>query len=222
MGTSKEMITNDKWKRSFAFIGAATGWFAILTQFIIFWNTTLVSKGETILRFFGYFTIDTNILVALCFTAIAFNGRSKLSDFFTSASTLTAATVFILIVGIVYNLLLRSLWSPQGFQKLADELLHSIIPLLMPAYWLLFISTKELNTKNILSWLIYPVIYMIYGLIHGAITKFYPYPFVDVTKLGYSKTLLNSAIILIVMIILIFAFISLGKLIKRPNKKVAH
>ncbi len=65
---------------------------------------------EMIIRFFSYFTILTNILVALYFTASAF--RSKVIPFrwLLSKGTLTATTAFILIVGLVYQIALRGIW----------------------------------------------------------------------------------------------------------------
>lgn len=65
------------------------------------------SVVETIIRFFSFFTILTNLLVALCFTFLLTKSSSALRSFFYRKSTLTAVTVYILIVGLVYNLILR-------------------------------------------------------------------------------------------------------------------
>lgn len=209
--------------RIFAFVGAAIGWFAVITQFYIQLSNRHVSVPETILRFFGYFTIDTNILAAVCFTFIFLGSNSGLGRFFSRASTVTALTVYITIVGLIYNVILRSTWDPHGMQKLVDELLHSVIPILFILFWLLFAQVEELKWKNALPWLIYPVIYMIYGFIHGATAKFYPYPFVNVTQLGYNKALLNAGGIILVMFFLSLALIGSAKIAKqfddRPKKK---
>jgi hypothetical protein len=63
---------------------------------------------------------------------------------------------------------------------------------------------------------------MIYALIHGTITKWYPYPFVDVNDLGYKKALLNAGGILLVIFLLSLALIGTGKLMKKfDQKKIA-
>ena len=41
-----------------------------------------------------------------------------------------AAREYIAIVGITYSLLLRHMWNPQGTQKIADVLLHDVVPVL--------------------------------------------------------------------------------------------
>jgi hypothetical protein len=201
--------------RTIAFIGAATGWFAVITQLYLMISNRVVSIPETILRFFSFFTIDTNIIVALCFSFIFLRSDSGLGRFFTKAATITAVTIYITIVGIVYNVILRSTWQPEGLQKIVDELLHVVIPVLFILFWLLFIPIEQLKWKNAFSWLIYPIVYMTYAIIHGAITKFYPYPFVDVNKLGYNKALFNAGGVLLIIFFLSLVLIGTGKLMRK-------
>jgi hypothetical protein len=148
--------------------------------------------------------------------------KYRLGRFFSKGSTVTAIAVYITIVGIVYNVILRSIWDPQGMQKIVDELLHSVIPTLFLVFWLIYIPIEQLKWKNAFPWLIYPIIYMIYALIHGSVTKWYPYPFVDVNDLGYNKALLNAGGILLVIFLLSLALIGTGKLMKKfDEKKIA-
>ena len=42
-----------------------------------------------------------------------------------------------------------------------------------------------------LRWLQWPAFYAVYALIRGAITGFYPYPFIDVSVLGITRTLIH-------------------------------
>jgi hypothetical protein len=197
--------------RIYASIGAVIGWFAVIVQFYLHMQNSPVPFAEKILRYFGYFTIDTNILCALFLTFIALQSNSPIGRFFRKATAATALTVYIIIVGITYNILLRNTWNPQGMQKLVDELLHSVIPIYFFLFWFIFVPGKDLKWKNAFPWLIYPILYVVYATILGAITKFYPYPFVDVNELGYSKALTNSLIVLVVMFLLSLAFIGIGK-----------
>jgi hypothetical protein len=201
--------------RIFAFIGAVITWFALIAQFYLHMKNSPVPSGEALLRFFGYFTIDTNILVAVSFTLIVLNSNSRLSKFFTKASTVTAITAYIIIVGITYNVFLRSEWNPEGLQKLVDELLHSVIPIVYVIFWVAFVPAEKLKWKFAFLWLIYPIIYMIYAIILGAITKHYPYPFVDVNDLGYNKAMINAGLVLLTMFLLSLALIGTGKIMKK-------
>jgi hypothetical protein len=110
-----------------------------------------------------------------------------------SASVQASAAVYIAIVGLVYQLLLRHLWNPQGAQWVADVLLHSIIPVGYVVYWWLFAPRDGLSWKNAVGWLVYPGAYLVYTLARGAVSGLYPYPFVDVTALGYRGVLARSA-----------------------------
>ena len=205
--------------RIIALLGALLGWFAILMQLYLMIENRVVPVPGTLLRFFAFFTIDTNIIVALCFSFIFLGNKTRLGRFFSKASTVTAITVYITIVGIVYNVILRSEWDPQGMQKIVDELLHSVIPALFIIFWLVFVPIEQLKWKNAFPWLIYPVVYMAYAIIHGAITKFYPYPFVDVNKLGYNKALLNAGGVLLIIFLLSLSLIATGKLMRKFDAK---
>ena len=201
--------------RIYASIGAIIGWFAIIVQFYLHMKNSPVPVAEKLLRFFGYFTIDTNILCALFLTFIALQSDSRSGRLFKKATTATALTVYITIVGITYNILLRNTWNPQGMQKLVDELLHSVIPVYFILFWFIFVPGQDLKWKKAFPWLIYPILYIVYAIILGAITKFYPYPFVDVNELGYAKALTNSLIVLALIFLLSLALIGIGKIRKK-------
>jgi hypothetical protein len=208
--------------RFIALICALLGWFAVIVQLFLMIDNRgpSVSLSNVLFRFFGYFTIDTNILVALFFTFISLGEKYRLGRFFSKPSTVTALTVYITIVGIVYNVILRSLWEPTGLQKTVDELLHTVIPALVIIFWLAFVPIEQLKWKNVFGWLIYPIIYMIYVLIHGYSTKWYPYPFVDVNEIGYNKALINAGGVLLIIFLLSLALIATGQLMKKfDNKK---
>ena len=201
--------------RIYATIGAVMGWFTVIIQLYLHILNRPVAFGESLLRFFGYFTIDTNILCALFLTFVTLQSKSRLGRFFRKATTATALTAYITIVGVTYNILLRNTWNPQGMQKLVDELLHSVIPVYFVLFWFIFVPGKDLKWKDAFPWLIYPILYMVYAIILGAITMFYPYPFVDVNELGYTKALTNSLIVLALIFLLSLAFIGIGKTRKK-------
>ncbi|KIA87658.1 Pr6Pr family membrane protein [Flavobacterium sp. AED] len=194
---------------------AIVGWFAVFLQLYLIILNRAASLSETIVRFFSFFTIQTNILVAICFTFLWLKPKSKWGLFFLKPKNATAITLYITIVGLVYNAILRFLWAPTGLQKVADELLHSVIPILVLLYWILFVPKKALEFKNIFPWLIFPAVYLVYTLIRGAFFSFYPYPFVDVVLLGYNLVLLNSFFMLLAFLFFGTLLIVIGKLRSR-------
>lgn len=201
----------------FLLLLALTGWFALIAQFVLHIQNSPVSAGEAVIRFFGYFTILTNLIIAICVTALLVAPASRWGQFFGRPSTLTAITVYIIIVGAVYNFILRFLWAPRGLQQVVDELLHSVIPVLFTILWILFVNKRSLHWKLIPSWLIYPILYILFVVVFGEMSGFYPYPFIDVAKLGYPRALSNGGVILVAFIVLSLLLATTGKIGKRDK-----
>ena len=201
--------------KSFLAVAALLGWFAVGCQFYLLMVNSAESVTESIIRFFSFFTILTNILVAVALTTLLLSPGEK---FFSRSNTLTALAVYIGIVGMVYNLILRQLWSPQGLQLLVDELLHSVMPLLYLLFWFIVVPKNELKWKNVLPWLIYPLVYVVYVFIRGALSGNYPYPFMDVNKLGYGSVLLNSLMLTFVFVFFSLLLIAFGKITTNAKK----
>jgi hypothetical protein len=192
-------------KKLFPLILSVTGWFALIAQYVLHLQNNQASLAETTARFFTFFTILTNLLVAIYFTALL---RPKPPKLISAPGTLTAITSYITMVGLIYQLLLRHIWQPQGLQWLVNELLHSVIPLAVLIYWY-FNERTYPRYQQIGGWLIYPFLYLIVILIRGHYSQWYPYPFVDVTVLGLSRVLINAAWLFAsyILIAILFIFI---------------
>jgi hypothetical protein len=204
-----------KSEQIFLAIGAVTIWFSVITQLYLMLENRSTPLSEVLIRFLSYFTIQTNILTGICFTTLLLKPSSAWGKFFSNAQVLTAICSYISFVGLAYSILLRKLWHPTGLQQLVDELLHSVNPVIFILYWLIFVSKAELQWKNVLGWLIYPVLYLIYTLIRGALSGVYPYPFVDVNELGYTKMFLNDFGLIFAFLLLSLLFIAIGKITRR-------
>lgn len=191
-------------KQTFLILLAVIAWLAVLLQ-IALAVRTVTAAGQSpllgVVNTLSYFTILTNLIVAIVSTASALRGVSNPVDtsdtFLTRPSILSAVAVYIFVVGLTYSLLLRSIWDPTGLSAVLDVSLHDITPILYVLFWFFFVPKGTLRWSHPVYWLIYPVLYVVYCLVCGAVTGRYPYYFVDVTLLGYSKALLNTALMLI-------------------------
>lgn len=188
---------------------ALLGWFAVIAQFCLMYLNRTTSVFEMIVRFFSFFTILTNTLVAIYFTYPIFCKKGN-NKFFKNENSLLPITVYITIVGLVYQIILRHVWQPTGLQMIVDELLHTAIPLLVIIYWFNQSTFIKLNLKRFVQFLLYPIFYIIYILTRGYFSDFYPYPFIDVNEIGISTTIINiiGLIVLFSVIHLIFHWIS--------------
>ncbi len=159
----------------------------------------------------GYFTITTNLLVAMALSAWAIGPHGPINRFFGRPDVQSMVAMSIVIVSLVYNLLLRGLWQPQGWQWLADVTLHDVMPLLFVVHWWLAVPKASLNWWQIVFWQIYPAAYFVYVLIRGAANGWYPYPFIDVTTLGYPRVLVNALAVMLAFIVVAALLMALGR-----------
>jgi hypothetical protein len=174
---------------------------------------------ETTIRFLSFYTILTNTLVAVYFIRLSYRSLKNKGNSKTDFEILTAITVYITIVGLVYQILLRNTWSPTGMQKLVDELLHSVNPVLVILFWFLNRKNYSLSYSKIALWLVYPLVYLFYVLVRGYFSNFYPYPFIDVSTLGLSLVLVNSLGITLLFIAVSTFFIWLSGYINTQHER---
>lgn len=182
-------------QRRYAGVSALLGWFALAVQlYLILWGrwTDHASLMGGLVRFFSFFTMLTNTLVAVALTCAITDRHSPGHRFFRSPAVCAGITTSILLVSIAYNLLLRHMWSPEGWQWLADELLHDVMPLAFLGYWWLFMRKGVLGLRHLLAWMLYPVLYFGYLLIRGDLLGDYLYPFLDIGTLGVQSAVLNA------------------------------
>lgn len=199
-------------KKNLAIIFALIGWFALITQYYLHIENRTTSLMEANFRFFTYFTILVNFLATLYFTIAVFQKQENEDK---NSGILTAITVYITIVGATYQIILRGTWQPTGLQRVVDELLHSVMPVLTIIFWYLFENKARVKYSQILKWALFPIIYLIVILIRGNFSGFYPYPFVDVTALGLTKVLINSLFVTIFFFIISLLYIRIGKALKK-------
>ena len=134
---------------------------------------------------FRFFTIITNLAVAITMTWVAMGRR-------VSPFLLGGITIAILLVGVVYMTLLRGLLELSGGALLADTLLHKASPVAMTLWWLFFAPKARLKRSDPIWWAAYPLAYFVYALVRGHYEGRYPYPFMDVGELGPVQTGINA------------------------------
>lgn len=183
-------------------------WFAVLSQFITTYLSVEATPLLASLGLLNYFTILTNVLVAISFTLMVLEKQNRL---FSYPESQTAILVYILVVGIVYSALLRSTWNPQGFQRVVDELLHTVVPLYYLIYWFVFTPKADIKYLQITRWLVYPALYLIYSLVRGAATGKFPYPFLNAASLGWGNVLLVCLVLTLFLMGLAFLFVFIGQ-----------
>jgi hypothetical protein len=209
-------------KRVLLYLLAIIGWITLVVRIYLKITTSGLPLIESLVQLFSYFTVLTNLLVTIyCTVHLLSSNQQNRTNLFFRPETLTALTVFILMVGTVYHLVLKSLWNPEGLLMITDEIYHTFVPLGTLALWIVSTNNKLGNLKNLYSWILYPILYLLFILIIGSFSNFYPYPFLNVAELGIGKVMINSLYLLIVMSLffLIFYFLEKKKISKNSIQK---
>ena len=141
-----------------------------------------------------FFTVLTNLALAIIMTWVAIGRR-------VSPFLLGGITLAILLVGVVYMTLLRGLIELSGGALLADTLLHKVSPVVMALWWLFFAPRAKLKRSDPIWWAAYPLAYFIYALVRGHYEGKYPYPFMNLDRLGPVQTAINAGGIAMAFII---------------------
>jgi hypothetical protein len=195
-------------KKLYEVVLALVTWIAIILQFYL---------ADNAVNFISYFTILCNVLIAVSLSVLLVLPKSNLGKFFSLITVRSAIALNILIVGLVYNTVLRGIWEPKGWQLVADNLLHVAVPIFYLIYWLLFIPKGTLKWKDGIAWAYFPLIYLIYSLIRGHFVGWYPYPFLDVAKLGYTPVFINAGFVVIAFVAIALLMIWADRLIGRKE-----
>jgi len=183
---------------------AALAWAALVLQIGLNLSSGVDPFGNprtpwmSMVDLFGYFTILTNLLVALVITIPAVAPRSAAAGFFRDLRTTWTAAAAIVVVGIAYHVLLSAQYNPTGLGAWTDLAFHYLVPTLFAVYW---VTTVEVGGARFLPQIgvlsLYPFAYFVYVIGRGEVLGTYPYFFVDVRTLGLLGALKNALGILV-------------------------
>jgi len=201
---------------------AGVGWLALAAHFAVFVEAwTLTGVLERLEKYFSYFTILTNILVALVLTLPLLAGTSRAGVWSRSEGVRAGVTMYAVVVGVIYHLLLRATWEPRGFQIVTDTLLHTVMPLAILIDWLAFTPKGHLRWLDAGKWLALPLAFGAWSLLHGAIGGWYPYWFIDVGELGYGRVLFNLGGLLVFFALVGLIVVAIDRTLGRRDRTPA-
>lgn len=166
-------------------------------------QTVLVDGGERpgtagrLVRFFSYFTIQSNLLVVVA--AVWLIVRPTTEGRLWRVLRLDSL-IGITLTGIIYATLLAPIVNLSGAARVTDVVFHYVCPVMAVLGWLVWGPRPRVDDAIVRWSLLWPALYVGYTLIHGAISDWYPYPFIDVTALGYGTVLRNGVGIVLLML----------------------
>ncbi|WP_245676881.1 Pr6Pr family membrane protein [Oligoflexus tunisiensis] len=161
----------------------------ILVAVMILLDHLVEAHNYSVFNFFCFFTNQSNLLVALFFLVDGFlrwRGRPLTRSVYDR--TRGALILYMSMTTSIYWLFLHHLiqfTSPVA--ALANSFLHSGALAFLLIDWFWDRPQTRLNKRFFLVWLIYPVLYGVMIMALGTARSWYPYPFLNIVKLGAGK-----------------------------------
>jgi len=188
--------------------------------------------GLVLANYVSLFTIVSSTLCAAALIAAIVWGRrnpTEPREPVVIAFGIAMTTGPMLLLAVVFNALLRghpsatALADPAGIHALdvwATEALHVVLPLLLLADLLFAPRRRGLRWRALGPLVLYPIAWLGYTLVRGAITLdpenasvgWYPYGFLDPRgPAGWTGVLTHIAVMLVTLVVLDLAVIAIGR-----------
>ncbi|QKT11251.1 Pr6Pr family membrane protein [Rhodococcus sp. W8901] len=164
----------------------------------------------SVANYFSYFTILSNVLAAIVLLVGAVRDPQDTRWQLVRG----AATVYMVITGIIYAVLLANV-DVMLQDRWINDTLHRILPLVLFLDWIVNPPRVRITDLQSLSWLAFPVVYGVYTLIRGPIVDWYPYPFLDPREQGYLQLAVGLVVLLVAMTLMALAVNAAGRLGRR-------
>lgn len=153
--------------------------------------------AERVVRFFSYFTVQCNILCIVAAASLVLQpGRDGRLWRVLRLDALVGISVTIVVSAIA----LAPLLNLTGISWLTDVIFHYVMPIVTVVGWLLFGPRPRIDTRTLLWSLVWPTAWTAYILVLGAISGWYPYPFMNVDRFGFLAVLRNSVLVLVLLL----------------------
>lgn len=139
-------------------------------------------------NYFGFFTIQSNILLFVALFAAAFIALAGRRQPHWLMYLRAIATTAMIIVGLVYNTLLAGLYGFTA-DSWTNPVHHIVLPIYAVLDWLFFGDRIRLPWKRLWVPLLYPIVWLLVVLVRGATDGWVPYPFLE-PGIGYGSVAL--------------------------------
>ena len=142
-----------------------------------------LQMGFSPVNFFSYFTNLSNafavgVLLFSVWRPTSAPATNTLSDRLRAISVVNMAVVGIVFAALLRNVDLGSLLPWVNF------VLHYVMPCVVVVDWLLQAPANRLGTRQLLLVQVFPMFYLVYVLVRGSSTGWYPYPFLNPANVG--------------------------------------
>lgn len=148
--------------------------------------------GTRLVRLASYFTIECNVLVLVL---AASHAHHPDRDGRLWRVLHVDALLGIAITGVVFSTVLAPIVRVSGLAFATNVVFHYVTPVAVVLGWLVFGPRPRVDRPALLAAAVWPAAWIAWTMAHGAVTGWYPYPFMDVDRLGLAVTARNIAFV---------------------------
>ncbi len=211
-----------RWARPWFALTAACVLAGVVVQLLVSIHDESVFGGSAAGRafnIFAFFTVESNVIVGVTCLLLALQPE-RTSTVFSVFRLI--GVVAITVTGIVFHVVLSGLLDLDTWAQVANQLLHTVVPIMAVLGWLLF-GPRGLTSKLIVRWTVaFPLLYMVFTAVRGPLASdWYPYPFANVHDLGYLRVAVNALWVTLLFVGLGAGANALDKVLLRRNARSA-
>ena len=186
--------------------------FAVLTLAAIAYQAWwLIDRGTfDAINFFSYFTIQSNLIAVAVFLI----GAARWRETPTIGWELVrgAALLYMTVTLVVFSLLLSGS-DVDTAVVWVNTVVHKLFPLVLLIDWILDPPRHRISIRDSLVWLVYPLAWLAYTMVRGALVGWYPYPFLDPANGGFGTVALYVVAILVFGVVLCAVLATAGNIL---------
>ena len=203
-------------KLPLTWLGLVVGVVSLVLQFVLSMQAYGAAGRDipgSLGMFFSYYTILTNIVLVLIYLSEVVGWRWL--ELFRKLDVNGMMVANMVLVMTFVHFFLRGLVPLSGLWLLADWLLHYVVPILYIVWWLVVVRHGPLLIRRVPIMLLPSFVYFLYVMARGAWVKEYPYPVINVIRLGYPHALLNAVYLTLGLGALMLIVIGIDELLGR-------
>ena len=172
-------------------------------------------------EYFAYFSIQGTLICAVVLGVTGFRAIQGLSETKLIYLVRLSTTVYVTVISVVYNALLRGLPGDirdngYNWPVIPNEIIHLWGPIFMVLDWLLVAGYSSVRLRAAFWVVLYPSAWILFSVVRGNIDGWWAYWFLDPTdKGGVSGMLTYIFGIAALMILLGFLFSMFTKALRK-------
>ena len=178
-------------------------------------------------EYFAYFSIQGTLICAVMLAVTGVRSLQGLSDTKRITISRLSSTVYVVVIAVVYNALLRGLPGDvrdagYNWPQVPNEIIHVWGPIFMLLDWLLVAGFSSIRLRAAFWVAVYPLAWLAFSVIRGMSDGWWAYWFLDPTDKGGVGGMLTYVFgITVLMIGLGFLLAILARWLKRVQITIA-